>query len=280
VVVYGNGMFLSRQRIKNGGSFMFTCLPAQSASLVVEINSIEVAFYSLGPLSPPPQSNRQDLMISWSDAGQAIKRKASVVSARSLYKRSDKNQKSFEKAMSELDAKKPDSALKILEKLVVDDPSDFVAWTEKGYIHLDATNFSAANDDFSKALEANKTDLRAILGLGLANISLKSFEKAIEVLLRAYETNPDSADANHYLGEAYLQTRKGSLAIVHMRKAIELDPVQKAPLHLKMANLYHAAGGKQLAAAEYKLFLQTVPNHPDRAKMEAYIKENEKPANE
>jgi hypothetical protein len=41
-----------------------------------------------------------------------------------------------------------------------------------------------------------------------------------------------------------------------------------------MGALYNIAGAKNLAANEYKLFLQKRPDHPDRQEMEKYIAEN------
>lgn len=79
---------------------------------------------------------------------------------------------------------------------------------------------------------------------------------------------------NHLLGEALLQGRKGSMAVGYLNKAIELDPVGKAELHLRIAALYNAAGYKDMASAEYKKFLEKVKDHPDRKKLEQYIKDN------
>ena len=38
--------------------------------------------------------------------------------------------------------------------------------------------------------------------------------------------------------------------------------------------LYNAAGLKDRAAAEYKMFLEKVPDHPEKTKFEKYIAEN------
>ena len=92
--------------------------------------------------------------------------------------------------------------------------------------------------------------------------------------MKAVDVDAASADANHLLGEAYLQNKKGSLAVGYLNKAIELAPVEKAELHLRLAALYNGAGLKDRAALEYKAFLSKVKDHPDRAKFEQYVKEN------
>jgi tetratricopeptide (TPR) repeat protein len=71
-----------------------------------------------------------------------------------------------------------------------------------------------------------------------------------------------------------LQAKKGSKAVIFFNKAIELAPTEKAELHLRLASLYDAANLKDRAVAEYKLFLGKVPNHPEKARIEKYIKDN------
>jgi len=89
---------------------------------------------------------------------------------------------------------------------------------------------------------------------------------------------PTSADANYYLGEAFLQVKKGSKAVVYLNEAIKLDPVGKANAHLRLATLYNAVGMKEKAAAEYEEFLKKKPDHPDRKKLEQYIVANKRQA--
>jgi len=110
--------------------------------------------------------------------------------------------------------------------------------------------------------------------MGRVDLALRNISGAIEFLNQAYKLEPDSADINHFLGEAYLQNKQGSLAISYMRKAIEISPVAKADLHLRIAWLYDDAGAKNLAAQEYKLFLQQRPSYPERQKLVDYIAAN------
>ena len=105
----------------------------------------------------------------------------------------------------------------------------------------------------------------------------KNFEGAIEPLTTAVTVQPTSADANYYLGEAYLQIKKGSKAVGYLYEALKLDPVGKADAHLRLATLYNAVGLKDKAAAEYEQFLKKVPGYPDKKKLEAYIAANKKP---
>lgn len=274
VVVFSNGIPLTRQRVKNGGGYNFGCIPTTGISLVVEIDSTEIASLSLGLIDGPPMMNRQDIYVNWSDAAAALKRRNEIISVRDAYKRSDENQKLFDRAMDSLEKKKADNAAKFLQQVTENDPNDFVAWSELGNIHFSENRFAEAAAAYEKAFALNEGLATAAIGAGRAHIALKKFDAAIAILTKADSAKPNSADVNHYLGEAYLQNKKGSLAIVHWRKAIEVAPSEKADLYLRIGALYHAAGGKALAAEEYKKLLQIRPEHPDKEKLLKYINEN------
>lgn len=276
VALYANGILINRQRIKNGGAYVFSCVPTGGVVLVAEIDSTEIASFVMGNIDGPPMTNRQDIYVNWSDAAAAIKRRNAIVSVRDAYKRNDENQKLFDKAMEAVEKKKADNAVKLLQQLLEKDQNDFVAWGELADIHFSAERFAEAAAAFEKAFALNEGLVTAAVGAGRSHIALKKFDAALAILSKADTAKPDSAEINHYLGEAHLQNRKGSLAIVHWRKAIELAPAEKADLYLRIGALYHAAGGRHLAAEEYKLLLQLKPDHPDKQKLIKYISENSK----
>ena len=274
VAVYAGGTFVARRRLKNGDPFYFYCVPRENVTLVGEVDSTEISSISMGLLSGPPGINRQDVNINWSDKKDPAQQ-TGVISARGHYERTKANQKLFDKALDELQAGKTGPAAKGLKELLENDPKDWGAWTVLGSIHFNGSRFEDAEKAYDRALELRNDYVPALIGNGRACLALKKSDKAIEVLKAAYAIDPDSADVNHYLGEAYFQIRKGSLGIPHMNRAIEIDPDGKAELHLRIAALYNAAGAKNLAANEYKLFLQKKPNYPDRQRMEKYIAENQ-----
>jgi tetratricopeptide (TPR) repeat protein len=114
------------------------------------------------------------------------------------------------------------------------------------------------------------------MNLGRLRVARKNYEGAIEPLTAAVGIQPTSADANYYLGESYLQIKKGSKAVGYLNEAIKLDPVGRADAHLRLALLYNAAGLKDRAALEYEEFLKKKPDYPDRKKLESYINANKK----
>lgn len=276
VSLFAAGAFVSRQRVRNGGAFYFYCVPDQNVFLVAEVDAAEVSSYSLGALDPPPQTNYQDITLAWSTASAALKQRNQVISVRNSYPRSKENQKRFEKAMNRLHEDKGEATAKMLETLVASDPNDFVAMTELGNINFNNGRFQEADSFYARALTLKPDFVNALFGAGRTALVLKKIDRSVDFLTQAFKIAPDSADVNHYLGEAYLQDRKGSLAVVYMRRALELSPIEQADLHLRIAWLYDVAGAKDLAAEEYKLFLEKRPDYRDKQKLQQYIAENSK----
>lgn len=274
VAVFANGSLVGRQRLQNNGSFSFNSVPRQNVSVVLEADGLEVNNYQIGVLNPPPLSNRQDLVITWSQIGNIVKRRNEVIKLRNAYTRSETNEKIFDQAMSASKEKKSDQAVKLLKQILESDSKDFVVWAELGNIYFGANKYGDAEAAYNKSIDLKSDFAPALFNLGKLKMSQKMYDAAIDVFLKAIVVMPDSADVNHFLGESYLQIKKGSKAVPYLNKALEIAPIEKAEIHLRLAALYNAANLKDRAVAEYKQFLLKVPKHPDRAIIEKYIIEN------
>lgn len=110
--------------------------------------------------------------------------------------------------------------------------------------------------------------------MGKLRTTQKRYETAIEIFKHASTLEPASARIYQLLGEAYLLAKQGTLGASALNKAIELDPAGMAECHLQLAHLYELAGAKQLAAKEYKTFLEKVPDYADKKRLEKFVKEN------
>jgi tetratricopeptide (TPR) repeat protein len=277
VSLLANGVPVSHERVKNRGSFSFSCIPRNAVTLIVELDGAEIGRYPLGTLSPPPLSNRQDVQLTWSQMGSASSAaKKSAGAMLNAYARSEENQKKFDRAVEALKEKKSDSALKQFKQITATDTADFVAWTELGSLYFTANKPTEAKDAYTHALTLKPDFAPALLNLGKLQISQKEPDAAVETLTKALAVAPESADVNQFLGEAYLQARKGSKAVTYLNKALELAPLEKAEIHLRLGALYNAAGAKPLAASQYKMFLEKVPTYPQKGELEKYITENDK----
>jgi tetratricopeptide (TPR) repeat protein len=273
VSVLANGSIVARQRVENRGGFSFNGIPKFGVTLIVEADGLEIASLPLGTLNPPPLPNKQDVFITWTQVARKVDQRNEVIRLRNSYERTPENQKLFERAMAYADQKN-DSTLKLLKQLTDSDPKDFVALTELGNAFYLREKYGEAEEAYLKALESKSDFAPTLLNLGKLYLTEKQFDKSIDILTKALAAAPNSADINQFLGEAYLQSKKGSKAVIYLNEALRLEPVEEADIHLRLAALYNGAGLKDRAVAEYKMFLETVPNYKDKATLEKYISDN------
>jgi tetratricopeptide (TPR) repeat protein len=259
-----------RQRIRNKGSFRVEAVPTGMMTLVLEIGGKEFARYPLN--SGASQNIRQDISLTWSQVNEKLE-KLGVVDARTTYSRTRKNQDLFDKAMDQKRAGKSEQAISSLGKLTKDDPNDYIAANELGNL-LFEVNPSRAEESYRNAF-AERPDLTfALINLGKLQFNQKQFDASIETFNKVLAIDDKSADAYHFLGENHLAIRKGSLAVGFLNKALELAPIEKAELHLRLGALYNAANLRDRAADEYRAFLAKVPDYDKRKDLEQYIEAN------
>jgi tetratricopeptide (TPR) repeat protein len=177
VYIQSNGAMLERQRIPNKGAFRFTNVPRIAAILIVEIDNQEVARYQLGNLNPPPLSNRQDVVLSWIQVGQLIKRRKEVNAVINAYARSEQNQKLFDKALAASKEKKSDVSIKLFKQIVETDANDFVAWTELGSLYFSTEKYSDAENAYNKAVGLKADFGPALLNLGKLHLAQKKHRR-------------------------------------------------------------------------------------------------------
>lgn len=268
------GLPAGRQYVSAGGRYQFTNLASGIYELVVLLDHVEIARTRVEILAGPAQERvRQDLSLAWKGAAPA---KAASVSAADFYQRSDSNEKLFVSAKEATDQKRYDDAITTLRQLVTADPHDFQAWAELGTVYLFKQNYEESETAYVKSITERPQFFLGQMNLGRLRVIRKNFEGAIDPLTAAVTIKPTSADANYYLGESYLQIKKGSKAVGYLNEAIKLDPVGRADAHLRLATLYNAVGMKDKAALEYEEFLKKKPDYPDRKKLQDYISANKK----
>ena len=271
-----SGVLIDRQKVGSKGRYRFLNVPAGDYDLVFEFENTEVARTQIRLIGVPTDV-RQDITMEWRPGPFAGKsRKPEVLAAEDVYNRKPLNQDRFEKAREAFDKKDYDRAIGLLRLIVEEDRRDFQAWSELGTTYLAQNNLSDAERAYLNATEIRPTFFRALLNLGKVRLLAKNFAGALAVLGQAVTVKPMSADANFFMGEAYLQLRKGSQAVKYLYEALRLEPIKMADAHLRLAALYHGAGMKEKAAAEYEQFLKKKPDYPDRKKLEKYIAENKK----
>ena len=266
---------LNQQTIPSNGRYRFIDLRDGRYEIAVEVENVEVARVRVIVSAPFKTDFRQDLEFQWRDKSASAR--AEVVSAADLYNRSTANADLFRKAAEASEKKKFAEAIRLLRQIVETDPKDFPAWTEIGTIYFEKKQFDEAEKAYLTAIALKPDFMIALMNLGKLDLTQKKSDQAIVTFTKAAIADRNSADAFQYLGESYLMAKQGSKAVIALNEAIRIDPVAMADVHLRLASLYDAAGMKDKAAAEYKMFLEKRPKYPEKEKLEAYIKSNSKP---
>ena len=162
----------------------------------------------------------------------------------------------------------------IPRRIVAIDADDYVAWAKLGSLYVGLNSLGDAETAFRRSLHLRNDYVPALLNFGMLLAVETKIPEAIEIFKRAVVSDPTSARAYRLLGEAYLQNRQGTMGLAALDEALRLDPVGMAECHLLKARLYDLAGAKNLATHEYTTFLKKIPDHPDKKKLEKYIKDN------
>ena len=266
---------VARQSVSSKGRYRFNNLPSGVYDLVVELENNEVGRIRIELVSPLPIDQRQDISLELSAPLSASTKPASV-SVEDFYQRMPANQKLFDRAQAATDKKKYAEAVVLFNELLANDPKDFQAWTELGTVYLIEQKPTEAEFAYIRAIDIRPKFFLGLMNLGRLRVMQKNFEGAIEPLTAAIDIQPTSADAHYYLGESYLQIKKGSKAVIYLNQAIKLDPIGRADVHLRLATLYNAVGLKDKAAIEYEEFLKKKPDYPESKKLRDYIAANKK----
>lgn len=279
VILYSEtGFLIARQTTPSNGRYRFNNLAAGLYQVAIEVEGTEVARVSADLRSPLLKDVRRDIALEWRlPSSSSSSSKPGVVSAADKYVRSGANQRLFKLARSAAEKKRYAKAAELLQQIIRSDRKDFQAWVELANVHFLQKNLTDAENEYLHALDAHPGFFLALLNLGRLELFQKRYDVAIEALTRAVKIQGESPDANYFLGEAYLQIKKGSIAVGYFNIALRLDPQGMAEVHLRLALLYNAAGTKERAALEYEQFLKKHPDYRDRKKLEKYIAENKKP---
>jgi tetratricopeptide (TPR) repeat protein len=292
LLIERRGGIVGRQNVAKNSRYRFEDLRPGEYDIVVLMENTEVARVRASVYGAVRTDVRQDILLEWKSVGGKQPDKAGVVAVAERYERAPENTRLFDKAEEAVKKKQYAPAVTLLQQLVAADPKDFEAWTELGTVAFIQQNFAVAEDAYQHALQVRPTFSLALLDLGKLRMTQKDYAGAIEVLRRAVSAQPKSADANHFLGEAYLsallrEIKQGSQninamndaaqqAVNYLNAALQLDPVGKAEVHLRLADIYNALNMKTEAVAECKKFLAQKPDYPERKKIEQFIAANKK----
>jgi hypothetical protein len=258
-----------RQILGKSGNYCFR-IRGTGGSLLVEVNGVETARRSLPSIGGSQQ--REDFDIYSTASQRTIP--PGTISAKFSHSQNDKTIELYKKAAEAEKRKDVVKAVGYLKEAVSIDAADFIGWAKLGSLYYEQNSLPEAEAAFRRSLEQKVEYTPAWIYVGRIRVAQKQFGAAIEIFKHAASLDSISARTFQLLGEAYLQARLGTLGVQALNEAIRLDPIDMAECHLQLAHLYQLAGAKQMAAKEYRIFLEKVPDHPDKKKFAKFIKEN------
>ena len=273
---------IGHQTVAKNGRFRFENLANGTYYVSVRMDNSEVANVRVTLLNGSGTDNRiggdyrQDIALEWLPNPSTRDEKGGVIAPMKHYDRTPPNDSLFDKGEKAIKEKEYSRAITLLRQIVSSDQKDFQAWTELGTAYFLTKNAGESEKAYLHAMELEPTFILALLDLGKLRLEQKNFDGAVEVLSKAAALPPPSAEVNYFLGEAYLNLKKGSKAVAYMNEAIRIDPLGKAEIHLRIAEIYDAVGLKELAAAEYEKFLEKRPDYSEKKKLQRYVAQNKK----
>ena len=260
-----------RLTLEKSGNYCFRRTGSTGGTIIIDVDGVEATRRSVSSFGPAHV--REDFEVHVQGVGPKAAAPAAI-SAKFSHPANDKTTEFYRQAAeAEKGGDKP-AVLENLRKIVEADPADFIAWAKLGSVYFEDGKLTDAEAAFRKSLAAKVEYTPAWISMGNLRMAQKQFEGAAQIFKHAAELEPASAKIRRMLGEAYLQSKQGSLGVQELNEAIRLDPIGMAECHLQLAHLYQLAGAKHLASREYRLFLEKVPQHADKAKLEKFIKEN------
>lgn len=148
-------------------------------------------------------------------------------------------------------------------------PSCSEAWSMRAFIRLSDRDLAGAIRDASRASELDRNNAEALVALGTALNSQKSFDTAESNLRRALALNPGSWQAQLELAKAWYGQKRFVMAL----RQLDLIPRDFPDIHLVRANILMNLGRKREGAEEFEVFLRAVPGDRRAAQIKAIMAE-------
>jgi tetratricopeptide (TPR) repeat protein len=138
---------------------------------------------------------------------------------------------------------------------------------------MNAQNWTAAVDAFTKAAESDPTQVAVWAQLGEANMKLAAtktgadFEaqigKALEAYSKTIELKPDDPGSHNNYALALVKAKKLPEAQAELKKAAELDPANGGKYYYNLGAVLTNASQYDAAQEAFKKAMELSPNYPD-----------------
>jgi tetratricopeptide (TPR) repeat protein len=168
-----------------------------------------------------------------------------------------------------------DEAIKVLDKLVKDQPSLSIARIQLAEALLVSHQTDAAMEQLRLALADKNLESSvradAHLRLGLLLNREERYAAAAPELEKSIAINPKVAHAHLYLGGALFNLKRTAEAEVALQKAYELGGSSVAGAQLLLGQLYFQQQKYDLSQRAFEHYLKDMPNAPNAAQVKSII---------
>jgi len=173
------------------------------------------------------------------------------------------NRNQPDSSLAELNAAVEDLRTRDKKELVYVYQSKAIAEQSLGVLHQRLGHRDQARDAFGRALQEDLSFYPAHVQLGFMALEARDTTTALAEMDLATQLRPDDAAAQYTYGFTLAAVGHLPDAEVHLRKAIELNPVFAAP-HFSLGEVLEATMKVKEALAEYQSFLAHAPQTDPR----------------
>jgi Flp pilus assembly protein TadD len=164
------------------------------------------------------------------------------------------------KSRNRLGRKDVKGAVACLRKALALAPHFSAAWNDLGAIAFHEKDYPQAEACFREALRGEPQPYSALVNLGNVLLSERKTDESLAVNERAVSLNPTDPMAQAQLGVSYFYAGNDEMALLHLKKAKDLDPSHFSYPQLGLVRVYERRGDFAAAEGEMKEFLRL---HPD-----------------
>jgi tetratricopeptide (TPR) repeat protein len=175
----------------------------------------------------------------------------------------------LERAQRALESKKPELAVKHLEKAIQLSPDFFGAQVLLGSTNMELGNLDKAERNLQRALEIKPKTSSPLILLGELYRRQKKYVTAENALVEGLKVNRASWQGHFTLGRVYWESGDVQKAAPHIGQAIELKQDQPEP-RILAGNIFIRLGMPENALIEYEEYLRLAP----QGEFATAIKEN------
>ncbi len=150
----------------------------------------------------------------------------------------------------------------ICNQIIKLDPSDFIAFNNRGTAYTKLGKYNKAIEDYNKAIELDPKYFGAFNNRGAAYVKLREYNKAIEDYNKAIELNPNRFEVFNNRGTAYAKLGKYNKAIEDYSQAIKLNS-EDAEAFYNRGTAYAELGKYNKVIEDYNQAIKLKPKYAE-----------------